>query len=235
MSLFAQTQEYSLAEEDKLFTKVENVQILTTTGDNIKLSALYEREPVILALIFTRCTGVCSPLIRNLQDNLARLRPKEQFKILVVSFDSADKPTDMENYQKMLNVYADNKWIFGVTENILDLTGSVGFYPQWDSVSRQFEHDALLVGINGNGYIVKKLLGIRNDNSLNGLIKAISNEFVISYPLPRKNALFTCFTYDPITGERKLSLGLLILLIPAVGTIILLFLISRRKKGNTAL
>lgn len=227
---FAQTSEYNLSEEDRLYTKVENIQIQTTQGEELKLSNLYNREPLILALVFTRCTGVCSPLLSNLKENITRLNPKLKFKVLVVSFDTADTKVDLNNYAQLLGLNKDERWIFGTTYQITELIESVGFHSQWDSVTRQYEHDALLVGINGNGYIIKKLIGIRDVRALEVMLKSIHNEFVISYPLPHNNSVLSCFSYDPITGKKKLKFGLFLLLIPALGTIILLVVISSQKR-----
>lgn len=227
---FAQTSEYNLSEEDRLYTKVENIQIQTTQGEELKLSNLYNREPLILALVFTRCTGVCSPLLSNLKENITRLNPKLKFKVLVVSFDTADTKVDLNNYAQLLGLNKDERWIFGTTYQITELIESVGFHSQWDSVTRQYEHDALLVGINGNGYIIKKLIGIRDVRAVEVMLKSIHNEFVISYPLPHNNSVLSCFSYDPITGEKKLKFGLFLLLIPALGTIILLVVISSQKR-----
>ncbi len=231
-SSFAQTSEYDFSEEDKLYTKVENIQVQTTQGEEFKLSKLYNREPLILALVFTRCTGVCSPLLSNLKENIARLNPKLKFKILVVSFDTADTKVDLKNYAQLLGLNKDDKWIFGTTPQITELVESVGFHSQWDSATRQYNHDALLVGINGNGYIIKKLIGIRNVRAVEAMLKSIHNEFIISYPLPHNNSVLSCFSYDPITGQKKLKIGLFLLLVPAFGTIILLAVISRQKRQS---
>ncbi|MCO6494431.1 MAG: SCO family protein [Bacteroidetes bacterium] len=230
LNLYSQSQEYNLSEEDRLYTKVENVKILTTRGEMLSLSQMYVREPFVLALVFTRCIGVCSPLISNFKEKISELNPKEKFKILVVSFDTADTKADLDNYAKLFNLNQNENWVFATTGQIPELIESVGFHPEWDSSRRQFEHDALLVGINGNGYIVKKLIGIRNIRAVESMIKEISNEFVISYPLPHNNSILSCFTYDPITGKKKPKFGLFLLLVPAIGTVILLVIISRQKK-----
>lgn len=54
---------------------------------------------------------------------------------------------------------------------------SVGFNPVWDSIRSQYDHDALRVGINKEGYITKKLIGIRNKSYLELLIRSISDVF----------------------------------------------------------
>lgn len=68
------------------------------------------------------------------------------------------------------------------------------------------------------------------------MLKEINNEFIVSYPLPRKNMLFSCFTYNPTTGKSELSIGLLVMLAPALITfIIVLSLIKLGKKQRKTL
>lgn len=228
-SSFSQNNDYGFGEEDKIYTKISDISLTTKRG-NYKLSELNGQSPIIIALIFTRCTGICSPFLANLDENLRTLHSKKNYKVLVVSFDSRDNLEDMNALSNRMLLDKNDNWIFATTAQIETLTSSVGFVPIWDSVSNQFEHDALLVGVNEEGYIKKRLLGIRDAASITTMMNEINNEFVPSYPLPKKNQLLTCFTYDPVTGKRKISFGLLILLVPVLITALLLVWFSTKKQ-----
>lgn len=205
-----------------------DINLQTRSGD-VKLSELYSKTPVIMALVFTRCTGICSPFLLQLHDNLRSLDLNNDYTVLVVSFDPTDSLANMQELAQRFKLGENNKWVFAVTPNISAMNEAIDFHPVWDSARKQFDHEALLVGLNENGYIAKKLLGMRDRHALNTLIKEINNEFVISYPLPNENSTFTCFTYDPATGKRKVSSGMLVLLLPAAITLLLLIWLGFKK------
>lgn len=222
---------YNLKEESEIYSPIADVELNTKNGQ-IKMSDLYSQTPLMMALVFTRCAGICSPFLDNLSNNIKKIDSKENFKMLVVSFDPED---DVDRMQKMASGYElenDDKWIFATTNQISELNNSVGFRPIWDSVRKQFDHDALLVGINENGYIAKKLIGLRDSKDILAMIEEINNHFILSYPLPRENMLFTCFTYNQSTGEKKPSFGLIILLLPAIITSFLIIWFSMKKQEN---
>lgn len=232
---FAQESNYNYDEEKDIYKVISNVTIETEQG-NQKLSTIYETSPTILVLIYTRCYGICNPLISNLSEQIQQLDIKKDFRVLVVSFDAADRLSDMERYAQQFDLQNDARWIFVTTKQIKPLIESVNFNPKWDSTIQQFDHNALLVGLNTNGYITKKIIGIRGSNELQAMLKEINNEFIVSYPLPRKNMLFSCFTYNPTTRKSELSIGLLVMLAPALITfIIVLSLIKLGKKQRKTL
>lgn len=209
---------YNLSEEQNLYAKIADVPLNSTAG-NIQLSEIYKESPVVIAFIFTRCTGICNPFLLRFSENMQELNSNKNFKILVVSFDSTDSLSDMENLAYRFGLKDNDQWIFATTPQISTLNASVGFNPVWDSIRQQFDHDALLAGIDKNGLITKKLVGMRNKRSLTAMIRTINDEFTLSYPLPRKNMLFSCFSYDPITGKQTPSIGLFIMILPAILTL----------------
>lgn len=219
----------NLAEEQGLYTPIADIHLRTTSAQ-FPLSELYARQPVLLALIFTRCTGICNPFLLQLSEHMRALDPKEKFKVLVVSFDPRDSNADLERYARLFNLEHDGRWVFATTRQIDELITSVGFISTWDSTRQQFDHDAFLVGVNGNGYITRKMEGIRDRKDIASMIKTINGEFIPSYPLPRDGVMFSCFTYDPVTGVRKPSVGLLILLVPAVLTLVLLLWLGAQSR-----
>ncbi len=229
--VFSQTDRFNRLEENKVYQQVANV-VVTTPTEQVALSSLYSRTPLIIALIFTRCTGVCSPMILNLYENINHLQSDKNFKVLVLSFDSMDNIKDMSRFATRYGLENNKQWIFATTSQIKELNISIGFNPIWDTSKKQFNHEALFVGINKDGYITKKVVGIRSYTALADMIKEINNEFVISYPLPKINMLFSCFDYNPITGKKKPSWGLLILLLPFIITCMLLILLVKYTRKN---
>lgn len=203
-------------EERGIFTTVHNAPLILSGKSSESLLQVARKQPVLLALVFTRCTGVCSPFLAHLKEQVSGLDQDTDFRVIVVSFDPRDTATDMQAYAERLGLGASDRWIFAVTPEIDDLVESVGFSQAWDENNRQFEHDALLAGINTEGYLTRKLLGLRNRSDLKAMVRSINNEFSPSYRLPTQNRWFSCFNYNPDTGRSTPGLGLLFIALPAV-------------------
>lgn len=228
---FSQSAENNLSEEKGLYEKVANVTLNTATG-KMPFSEVYDQSPVILTMIFTNCTGICSPFLSNLSKEVRKLG-RGDYKVVVVSFDPADSLEHMRKLSERYSLQNNAQWIFATSDQIDSLNQSIDFHPIWDEERQQFDHEALLVGINMNGYITKKLLGMRDDRALLSVIKDINNEFILSYPEPGNEASISCFSYDPRTGERTFSFGFLFMIFPAIVTIgLVFFLANRSKKKN---
>ena len=218
----AQIASTGFEEENKIYEKVYDARLNLNNGDNRTLAQLCTRKPVILALVFTRCSGICNPFLVQLKENLQFKTDTGNFCVLVLSFDPRDTRGDMVNLSKSLNLENNKQWLFATTEDIGKLNRSVGFDAVWDSIRSQYDHDALLVGINKEAYITKKLIGIRNKSDLELLIRSVNDVFSPSYRLPNENQLFSCFNYNPETGKNTPGLGLLFLALPAIITVLLL-------------
>lgn len=222
----AQIASTGLEEETNIYDRVYDAKLSINGEDDRTITQLCSSKPVLLALIFTRCSGICNPFLMQLKENLQFKNNFGEFSILVLSFDPRDTQEDMMQLARQLNLENNKQWLFATTQDIEKLNLSVGFHPTWDSTRSQFDHDALLVGINKEGYITKKLIGLRNQNDLGLLISSVNDVFSPSYRLPGKNLLFSCFNYNPETGKNTPGLGLLILALPAIITLLLLLGIS---------
>lgn len=233
-SVNAKVDSLGVKEESNIYEKIYNTPINVVGEKQLYLQELYSQKPMLLALVFTRCSGVCNPFLLQLKENI-QLRTKDNsFNVLVLSFDPRDRVNDMNILAQRFGVDNNKQWIFGITDSILKLNQSINFNPVWDSISYQYDHDALLVGINNEGYITKKLIGLRQGHDFDLLIASVNNIFSPTYRIPNKNMLFSCFNYDPKTGENKLGLGLLFIALPAVLTVLLLVFISYFVRDRSA-
>ena len=218
----AQIASTGFEEENNIYEKVYDAKLNFNRETNSTLAQLCTRKPVLLALIFTRCSGICNPFLIQLKENLQFKTDTGEFIVLVLSFDPRDTHEDMVHLSERLNLENNKLWLFATTSDIKKMNQSVGFNPLWDSIRSQYDHDALLVGINKEGYITKKLIGLRTKSDLELLIRSVNDIFSPSYQLPNKNRLFSCFNYNPETGKNAPGLGLLFLTLPAVITLLLL-------------
>lgn len=229
-SFFSIAQESRInLEESNLYTKIADVEITDFEGKSSYLSDIYKKSPLLIAPVFSKCAGICSPFLKNLSDNVTGFKEGQNFKILVISFDPKDKVSDMQLLAKRYDKLKDKQWIFATTSQIDSLNVSMGFKPIWNANKQQFEHEALLVGVNDNGFITRKLIGLRDAKTTLSLISELNDGFVMSYPLPRENMLFSCFTYNPATGKTSFSIGFLLMLLPAILTLLLIFWLATKK------
>ena len=215
-----------LKEEQGIYRKVHDAPLQLINGRQTTIRQLSAEGPIVLAMIFTRCSGICYPFILQLKEQMAYVEGGRDFQLLVSSFDPNDRITEMKAYAERFNLSNRDDWKFAVTPQIHQLNQSLMFDPVWDSLRQQFEHDALLVGINNEGYITKKLLGLRNHRDLTLLVASIHNEFSPTYRLPGQNQIFSCFNYNPQTGQSTPGFGLLFIALP--GILAFMFLLSIR-------
>lgn len=227
-----QTDTSGWKEESNVYEKVYDARL---SGNNLNNTTLYQivrQNPTILVLIFTRCTGICDPFLLQLKEDLRFDINQKKVSIVVISFDPRDTREDMKLFAERFGLDNDQHWVFAVTDHISNLNRSIGFNPVWDSVRNQYDHDALLVGVNREGYITKKLIGLRNEDELKLLINSINDVFVPTYRMPNQNQLFSCFNYNSKTGKNSPGSGLLFIALPAVITLLILFFINFIVRSN---
>lgn len=216
-----------MAEEANIYQQVADVD-LTIDGSQRRLSDIYHQSPVIIAQVFARCTGICSPSLLQLKKNLEAMKPEQRYTVLVISFDPRDTGAELRHFAQMLGVDQQPHWLFATTKQIDALNASLGFHAYWDPSRQQYEHDALLSGINRQGIIKKKLIGLRDERALSEMIREINDGFIASYALPDKNRIFSCFHYNSATGQNQFGAGFLVMLVPGLMTVALIGLLSLR-------
>ncbi len=203
-------------EELNVYQKIYDAPLQLIHGQQSSIRKLANEKPLIIALVFTRCTGVCSPLLLRLKDYLTLQPARGKFRVLVLSFDPRDGQQDLQHMAALFHLNNRPGWLFGINSEIAATNQSIGFAPRWDSSRAQFDHEALLVGVNNQGFITRKLIGLRSDHDLRFLVASIENTFTPTYRMPGKDAMFSCFNYDPLTGKNKPGLGLLFIALPAL-------------------
>ncbi|MFN8267493.1 MAG: hypothetical protein U0T31_05765 [Chitinophagales bacterium] len=233
INLYSQD-DYIWREEKNINNLIYDAPLELTNGETSSILQLAAKKPLIVALVFSRCVGVCNPLLLQLKDNIRfDFSDKEDFTILVVSFDAHDTKEDMQRMSERFQLSEDKKWAFATTSAIEELNTSLDFKPIWNEKIQQFNHDALLVGVNSKGFITKNLIGLRRKNDLKLLEQSIKNKYIPTYQLPSAKSRFSCFNYDPKTGKNKPGLGLLLIASPAIFSFLFLFVIRflvRNKK-----
>jgi protein SCO1 len=135
-------------------------------GVPVKLSGLVDR-PTILALVYFRCAGICSPLLNGLSQIVDRtgLVPGKDFQVLTVSFDPRDTPelakAKRANYLAGLPpAFPAQAWRFltgdaATTKRLADAVG-FGFRP----LGEDFIHPAVLTVLTPDGRVARYVYGV---------------------------------------------------------------------------
>ncbi len=232
----AQEETPFLVEARHLYKDIPDVFILTSDGRRTSLSAIGQEKPILLTLVFSRCMGICSPLLSSLKESVEKIEESRRFSFysVVLGFDPADTPEDMERLREVHKLSDRKNWIFGVFEDPMQkerFIEAIGFWYQQIGSTDQYDHPGMVVGIR-QGKVVRILVGVDIPVAkLREVVHEIKGEFVPFYSIQR-NIAFRCFNYDPETGETTMGVGALILFMPPFFTFILtasIFTISRRK------
>jgi protein SCO1/2 len=206
-------------QERLLYGAVPDIQLTTSAGARVTLSEASRGRPMLLSFVFTRCAGVCSPLMRSWRSAERSVRRPAAYSRLVLSFDPRDTPGDMAILAHHLEVEPGEDWTFAVAspDDVRRLADATGFWYEWDGNLNQFDHPAMLVGIR-NGRLVRLLVGGSITSArLDELVREVSGVFVASYPLPSR-ARFRCVQFDETTGRVVLDWGFALLLVPVFST-----------------
>ena len=224
--------------EDRLVNRtIPNVALITTTGERVTLSQIAQGRPILLGFVFTRCAGVCSPLVMSWRSADRVLGEKRGYLRLVISFDPHDSASDMAGFARHHTLDRNDDWAFvvGDPNDVRQLAEATGFWWTWDEARQQFDHPAMLAGIRG-GRLVRILVGGSITSArLDELVREVSGEFVRSYPLPGRVS-FRCVRYDAATGRTRLDWGFALLLIPVAATTLgtlVMFAAGARVRRNS--
>jgi protein SCO1 len=203
-------------DEDRFINaELPDVQVTTTGGRSLSLAQIAAGRPLLLAFVFTRCTGVCSPFLASWRMSDQWLPASRAVQRVVLSFDPRDSTDDMAAFARHFDVGNDAGWTFGIVapDDIRRVTSAAGFWYDWDESRQQFDHPAMLAAVR-NGRLVRLLVGGSVSSArLDELTREASGEFVASYPLPGR-VRFRCVQYDPRTGRLALDWGFALLLVP---------------------
>jgi cytochrome oxidase Cu insertion factor (SCO1/SenC/PrrC family) len=202
-----------------LNTVLPDVTLTTADGAHVRLSEAARGRPLLLAFVFTRCAGVCSPFLRSWRAADRSVSHPSAFHRLVLSFDPRDSAADMAALAEHLGAERDADWTFAVAAptDVRLLAEATGFWFDWNEVQQQFDHPAMVAGIR-DGRLVRLLVGgVVSSGRLDELVREVSGAFVASYPLPGR-IRFRCLQFDERTGLVSLDWGFALLLVPIAGT-----------------
>jgi len=196
-------------------------------------------KPLVLALSYYSCDGACPTLNRNLMDTLGdvdRWKLGEDFNVLTVSFDQHDTPERLTEFMHKSGFKNDlpEGWRMATLtdpEDIMRLTGSMGYKFFWSPRDAIFLHPSVYIMISPKGRVTRYLYGANIDGSDMeiSITKAYGEELTSSNVI--NFVLGACYSYNYKDGKYKVNIPLFVALGGLIfGTSLLTFGMRRTKK-----
>jgi protein SCO1/2 len=215
------------------------------SGRTLPLQTFFGSRPVVLTLVYYRCTMLCSEVLTGLTSSLTslKLNPGSDFNVVIVSFDPHDSPavaasTRSSILKKYRRAGTEAGWHFltGDEASIRALADITGFRYVYDSQTNQFAHPTGVVVLTPEGRIAQYYFGIEfspRDLRL-GFVEA-SHHRVGN--LVDEVTLY-CYHYDPTIGRygavvmNMVRLGGVAVLLALIGFIVFSLRNERKQKAR---
>lgn len=183
------------------------------TGQSVRLGQYFREKPVVLALVYYECPGLCDLILNGLSHTMQQisLNVGSDYDVVTVSFSpketwqlaQAKKANYLEKYSRP---GAKQGWHFltGDQAPIKTLADTVGFHYRYDPVNNQFAHASAIMILTPEGKIARYFYGIEykpRDFRL-GLVEASANQI----GSPADQVLLFCYHYDPTTGKYGMAI-----------------------------
>ena len=143
-----------------------NLEFNDEKGQKVTIAQLLDK-PTVLAFVYFRCPGICTPLLNGLKQVIDKveLQPGKDFRVLTISIDPSEThivaAKKKANYLKQLKrPFPPDAWRFitGKQENIHKLTDATGFY--YKMVGNEYRHAGTLIVLSPKGKISRYLYGL---------------------------------------------------------------------------
>lgn len=219
-------------------------QFTDETGRTAPLSTWFDGKPVVMALVYYKCSMLCPQVLHGLATGLksTTLTPGKDYEVLTFSIDPMDTPSDAATEKRTFLAEmghpeaASSVHFFTATQPSIDaISGATGFHfvrvPGPDGKMDQFAHSSVIMFATPDGKMSKYLAGI--DYQPRDLRMALlqASEKKISNPVDL--LILYCCNYSPSAGKYTVSiirvLGIAGM-ITVAGLIGLIVLITRKPK-----
>lgn len=197
---------------EKLGSRVPlDIELFDEDGKKIALRRMVDR-PTVLALVYYRCAGICTPLLVSLTKTLNELPldPGKDFNVVTVSFNPLDTPQLARNkrlnfLRQLQRPFPPSAWRFltGPQSSTRALADSVGF--GFVKKGEDYIHPAALMILAKDGKLTRYLYGTTFLPADMELALAEASSGTIR-PTVIKLLRF-CYTYDPESRRQVFRLN----------------------------
>jgi protein SCO1/2 len=221
-------------------------EFTTSEGRTVALGDVIGRgKPALLVLAYSRCSMLCSLVLRATADLVPALglRLGEDYSLVTISIDPRETPFEAGRTQAVTLARAgepgaNSDWPFLVGEPaaIAAVADSVGFRYQWDERSEQYSHPAVIYAISGAGRVEGWFFSLRPEPER--VRAALAGDGTASDSLGA--AVLGCFRFDALGRTygplvQRLFQGGALLVLGALATGLVILLRRERRAGKAAL
>ena len=184
------------------------------TGQTVRLGQYFREKPVVLALVYYECPGLCDLILNGLTHTMEQISLERGLRLSTWSRSASipkrpgswpppKKPTTSRSIKRAARKQG---WHFltGDEATIKNLTDTVGFHYNYDPITKQFAHASGIMVLTPEGKISRYFYGIEykpRDFRL-GLVEASANKI----GSPADQVLLFCYHYDPTTGKYGMAI-----------------------------
>lgn len=191
-------------------------QFTNETGKTGPLASWFDGKPVVMALVYYKCSMLCPQVLHGLATGLksTTLAPGKDYEVLTFSIDPTDTPTDAAAQKRTFLSEMGHPEAAGsvhfLTANqasIDAISGATGFHfvrvPGPDGKMDQFAHSSVIMFATPDGKMSRYLAGI--DYQPRDLRMALlqASEKKISNPVDL--VILYCCNYSPSAGRYTVS------------------------------
>jgi len=215
-------------------------------GHPVRLGQYFSgRRPVVLNLVYHRCTMLCSMVLNGVIRSLKQTpwSVGEQYEVVTISIDPRDTAQVAAGKRdRVLEAYgrpsAQRGWHFLVGPEIESrrVADAVGFHYRFDRASNQYAHAAVTMLLTPDGRVARYLYGIdyASTDVRVGLLEASEGRQVTTV----ERLIMFCYHYDPqghryaLVAKNVMKLGGVATMLGLGGFMSVMWLRERRKKRD---
>jgi len=215
-------------------------------GQMVPLRTYFGEKPVVLQLVYYKCSSLCPMSLRETVGSLRRipLKAGTDYNVIAVSFDPNDTPAvaleKKAEYAKQFDRAGFDSgfhFLTGSQDSISRLTSAVGFRYRWDEQTRQFVHAGAIMVATPEGKLSRYFYGIQYAPADLRMALVEASQHKIGSPVDY--VLLFCFHYDATQGKYTLVIVNLLkiagsLTVLLLGGLIYLLMRSDKKKVEMA-
>ena len=220
-------------------------QFTDETGRTGPLASWFDGKPVVMALVYYKCSMLCPQVLHGLATGLksTTLTPGKDYEVLTFSIDPMDTPADAAAQKRTFlsemgkpDAAGSVHFLTASQASIDAISGATGFHfvrvPGPDGKMDQFAHSSVIMFATPDGKMSKYLAGI--DYPPRDLRMALldASEKKISNPVDL--LILYCCNYSPTAGKYTVSvvrvLGIAGM-VTLAGLIALVVLLTRKPRA----
>lgn len=199
--------------DQKLDTQIPlDLEFKDENGKRVRLAQYFGKKPVVLALIFYRCTGSCTEILNGLTKTFKKgeIVPGNGFEAVIVSIAPKETPEHamerkQECLQKLEKPQAAAGWHFltGEKSSIDRLADAIGYHYVYDEERDTFNHPAGILVLTPTGKTSQYFYGFNYQPK--DLRASLETAKVNKIGTMVEPIFFGCMVFDPLTGKYTLD------------------------------